>query len=173
MSDPERTVNILLAEDDQIDQKAFLRALDKLRIKNPVTIARDGLEAWEILKGLNGKPPLGRPNLLVLDINMPRMNGLELLERIREDAELHDSIVFMLTTSNDEEDKIEAFNLNVAGYMLKSDIGQSFVKAVELVDNYWRVMEFPSGSSGGTSGRMPVGAVSRSTAISADSRGML
>jgi CheY-like chemotaxis protein len=173
MSAMEKTVHILLAEDDQIDQKAFLRAFDKLRIKNPVTVAKDGLEAWEILKGSNGKPPLGRPNLLILDINMPRMNGLELLERIREDADLHDSIVFMLTTSNDEEDKIEAFNLNVAGYMLKSDIGQSFVKAVELVDNYWRVMEFPSGSSGGTSGRMPVGAVSRSTAISADSRGML
>lgn len=59
----------------------------------------------------------------------------------------------MLTTSNDEEDKIEAFNLNVAGYMLKSDIGQSFVKAVELVDNYWRVMEFPCKSSGGAPAR--------------------
>jgi DNA-binding NarL/FixJ family response regulator len=74
---------------------------------------------------------------------MPRMNGLELLERIRDDAELHDSIVFMLTTSNDDADKIEAFNLNVAGYMLKADVGNSFVKAVELVDNYWRVVEFP------------------------------
>ena len=169
MIEMNRTVHILLAEDDLIDEKAFLRAIEKLRITNPVTVARDGMEAWEILKGTNGKPPLPRPNLLVLDINMPRMNGLELLERIRDDAELHDSIVFMLTTSNDDEDKIEAFNLNVAGYMLKSDIGQSFVKAVELVDNYWRVMEFPCGSSG----RMPAGAVNRSTAISADSRGML
>ena len=82
MSAMEKTVHILLAEDDQIDQKAFLRAFDKLRIKNPVTVAKDGLEAWEILKGSNGKPPLGRPNLLILDINMPRMNGLELLEPI-------------------------------------------------------------------------------------------
>ena len=143
MSDMHKTVHILLAEDDQIDEKAFLRAIEKLRITNPVTVARDGVEAWDILKGNNGKPPLPRPNLLVLDINMPRMNGLELLERIRDDADLHDSIVFMLTTSNDEEDKIEAFNLNVAGYMLKSDVGNSFVKAVELVENYWRVVEFP------------------------------
>lgn len=143
MMDMNRTVHILLAEDDLIDEKAFLRAIEKLRITNPVTVARDGMEAWEILKGMDGKPPLPRPNLLVLDINMPRMNGLELLERIRDDAELHDSIVFMLTTSNDDEDKIEAFNLNVAGYMLKSDVGNSFVKAVELVDNYWRVVEFP------------------------------
>jgi CheY-like chemotaxis protein len=133
----------LLAEDDLIDEKAFLRAIEKLRITNPVTVARDGVEAWEILKGTNGKQPLPRPNLLVLDINMPRMNGLELLERIRDDAELHDSIVFMLTTSNDDQDKCEAFNLNVAGYMLKSDVGNSFVRAVELVNNYWRVVEFP------------------------------
>jgi DNA-binding NarL/FixJ family response regulator len=100
---------------------------------------------------------------------MPRMNGLELLERIREDADLHDSIVFMLTTSNDEEDKIEAFNLNVAGYMLKSDIGQSFVKAVELINNYWRVVELPHGMPD----RTPCKPVNRSAVISADSRGML
>jgi CheY-like chemotaxis protein len=143
MSELNKTVHILLAEDDQIDEKAFLRAIEKLRITNPVTVARDGVEAWDILKGNNGRVRLPRPNLLVLDINMPRMNGLELLERIRDDADLHDSIVFMLTTSNDEEDKIEAFNLNVAGYMLKSDVGNSFIKAVELVDNYWRVVEFP------------------------------
>jgi CheY-like chemotaxis protein len=148
MSDMHKTVHILLVEDDQIDEKAFLRAIEKLRITNPVTVARDGVEAWDILKGINGKPPLPRPNLLVLDINMPRMNGLELLERIRDDPDLHNSIVFMLTTSNDEEDKIEAFNLNVAGYMLKSDVGNSFVKAVELVDNYWRVVEFPRAADG-------------------------
>ncbi|MDH4022371.1 MAG: response regulator [Gammaproteobacteria bacterium] len=138
-----KTVHILLVEDDLIDAKAFLRAIEKLRISNPVTVARDGLEAWQILKGIDGKPPLPRPYLLVLDINMPRMNGLELLERIRDDADLHDAIVFMLTTSNDEEDKIEAFHLNVAGYMLKSDVGNSFIKAVELMNNYWRLVEFP------------------------------
>ena len=148
MSDMNKTVHILLAEDDQIDEKAFLRAIEKLRITNPVTVAHDGVEAWNILKGINGKPPLPRPNLLVLDINMPRMNGLELLERIRDDPDLHNSIVFMLTTSNDEEDKIEAFNLNVAGYMLKSDVANSFVKAVELVANYWRVVEFPPAAGG-------------------------
>lgn len=171
MSELERTVNILLAEDDQIDQKAFLRAFNKLRIKNPITVAKDGLEAWEILKGTNGKPPLGRPNLLILDINMPRMNGLELLERIRDDAELHNSIVFMLTTSNDEEDKIEAFDLNVAGYMLKSDIGQSFVNAVELVDNYWRVVEFPRQASACAAGAATT--ARRSNMASTDNRGML
>ena len=143
MTEINKTVHILLVEDDQIDEKAFLRAIGKLRINNPVTVARDGLEAWDILKGAKGKPPLPRPNLLVLDINMPRMNGLELLERIRGDTDLHDSIVFMLTTSNDDEDRIEAFNLNVAGYMLKSDVGNSFIKAMELMNSYWRLVEFP------------------------------
>ena len=83
------------------------------------------------------------PSLIILDINMPRMNGLELLKAIREDARLRHLIVFVLTTSNDEKDKFEAYNLNVAGYMLKSDMGNSFIRAVELVDNYWRVVEFP------------------------------
>lgn len=147
MIEMNKTVHILLVEDDQVDEKAFLRAIEKLRINNPVTVARDGVEAWAILKGTDDTPPLPRPNLLVLDINMPRMNGLELLERIRDDADLHDSIVFMLTTSNDDEDRIEEFDLNVAGYILKSDVGNSFIKAMELMNSYWRLVEFPGKSS--------------------------
>jgi CheY-like chemotaxis protein len=143
MSNQVKPVHILLAEDDRIDAKAFLRAMEKLRIQNPVTVAQDGLEAWEILKGINGHAPFPRPNLVVLDLNMPRLNGLELLDRIRDDDDLRDTIVFMLTTSNDEVDKMAAYNLNVAGYMLKSDVGNSFIRAVQLVDNFWRVVEFP------------------------------
>ena len=130
-------------EDDQIDQKAFMRAFDKLKICNPIQIANDGVEAWEIMTGSNGNGALQRPYMIILDINMPRMNGIELLQKIRADDQFHDSIVFVLTTSNDEQDKFEAFNLNVAGYMLKADMGNSFFRAVELVDNYWRVVEFP------------------------------
>jgi CheY-like chemotaxis protein len=74
---------------------------------------------------------------------MPRMNGIELLRRIRQHPEYRDSIVFMLTTSNDEQDKIDAYNLNVAGYMLKSDMGTSFTRAIGLIENYWKVVEFP------------------------------
>jgi CheY-like chemotaxis protein len=130
-------VNILLVEDDSIDAKAFLRAMQKMKIANPVTHAKDGVEGLELLRGMT------RPNLVILDINMPRMNGLEMLRHIRQDEALHDTIVFVLTTSNDEQDKFEAYNLNVAGYMLKSDMGNSFVRAVSLVENYWRVVEFP------------------------------
>ena len=136
-------VNILLVEDDQIDAKAFLRAIERERISNPVTQAKDGVEAWEILKGVNGHPALPSPYIVILDINTPRMSGIELLRKLREDEDLKDSIVFVLTTSNDDQDKIEAYNLNVAGYMLKSDMGNSFMRAVQLIEKYWRVVELP------------------------------
>jgi len=136
-------VKILLVEDDSIDVKAFQRAMSKLKITNPVAIARDGVEAWEYLQHSITDPDEEAPSLVILDINMPRMNGLELLTKIRADKSLHHLIVFVLTTSNDEKDKFEAFNMNVAGYMLKSDMGNSFIRAVELIDSYWRVVEFP------------------------------
>ena len=132
-----QTVNILLVEDDSIDAKAFVRAMSKLKIGNPVAHAKDGVEGLGMLETLR------RPNLVILDINMPRMTGLEMLRKIREDAKLRDTIVFVLTTSNDEQDKFDAYNLNVAGYMLKSDMGNSFVRAVSLVENFWKVVEFP------------------------------
>lgn len=132
-----RMVNILLVEDDDIDAKAFLRAFEKLKIANPVTVAKDGVEGWEILQ------QLPRPYLIVMDINMPRMNGIELLTKIRASDDYHDSIVFILTTSTDEQDKFDAYNLNAAGYMLKTDMGASFTRAIAMVENYWKVVEFP------------------------------
>jgi CheY-like chemotaxis protein len=139
-------VNILLVEDDSIDVKAFQRAMGKLKISNPVAVARDGVEGWEYLQKCVAGGGKDTPSLVILDINMPRMNGLELLTKLRADKNLHHLIVFVLTTSNDEKDKFEAFNMNVAGYMLKSDMGNSFIRAVELIDSYWRVVEFPDPS---------------------------
>jgi len=132
-----KVVTILLVEDDEIDVKALHRAFEKLKIANPVVVARDGVEAWEVLQ------TLPRPFLIITDINMPRMNGIELLRKIRQSEDFRDSIVFALTTSNDEQDKIDAYDLNVAGYMLKTDMGASFTRAIELIDNFWRVVEFP------------------------------
>jgi DNA-binding NarL/FixJ family response regulator len=71
------------------------------------------------------------------------MNGIELLRKIRQSEQFRDSIVFVLTTSNDEQDKIDAYDLNVAGYMLKTDMGTSFSRAISLIDNYWKVVAFP------------------------------
>jgi CheY-like chemotaxis protein len=132
-----KVVTILLVEDDEVDVRALRWAFDKLKIANPLHVARDGVEALEMLGALP------RPYLVITDINMPRMNGIELLRNIRAHPDLRDSIVFVLTTSNDEQDKIDAYNLNVAGYMLKSDMGTSFTRAIGLVENYWKVVEFP------------------------------
>ncbi len=132
-----KVVTILLVEDDEIDVKALKWAFEKLKIANPVVVARDGVEAWETLQTLS------RPYLIITDLNMPRMNGIELLRKIRQSEEFRDSIVFALTTSNDEQDKIDAYHLNVAGYMLKTDMGTSFTRAIELIDNFWKVVEFP------------------------------
>jgi CheY-like chemotaxis protein len=132
-----KVVTILLVEDDEVDVKALRWAFDKLKIANPLVVAHDGVEAWEMLQ------ELPRPFLIITDINMPRMNGIELLREIRQSENLRDSIVFALTTSNDEQDKIDAYDLNVAGYMLKTDMGTSFTRAISMIDNYWKVVEFP------------------------------
>jgi len=132
-----RGVTILLFEDDEVDVKALKWAFEKLKVANPLVIARDGVEALELMASLS------RPYLVITDINMPRMNGIELLRKIRQSVDYRDSIVFVLTTSNDEQDKIDAYDLNVAGYMLKTDMGTSFTRAISLIDNYWKVVEFP------------------------------
>jgi CheY-like chemotaxis protein len=126
-----------LVEDDEVDVKALRWAFAKLKIANPLVVASDGVDALDKLA------ELPRPYLIICDINMPRMNGIELLRRIRQSDDYRDSIVFMLTTSNDEQDKIDAYDLNVAGYMLKSDMGTSFQRAIALIENYWKVVEFP------------------------------
>jgi len=138
-----KPVHILLVEDDEIDVKAFRRAFSKLNITNPLHVVNDGVEAWEYLENCFDERRIDTPSLVILDINMPRMNGLELLQKIRGDERMKQLIVFMLTTSNDDKDKFDAYNLNVAGYMLKTDMGSGFQRAIQLVDNYWRVIEFP------------------------------
>ncbi len=138
-----KMVNLLLVEDDDVDVQGFKRAFSKQRIANPITVAQDGIEGLEYLRGTNGKTKLPRPCIILLDLNMPRMNGIEFLQTLRADEELKDSIVFMITTSKAEEDKTRAYGLNVAGYIVKQDPVNTFLDAVSLLEHYWRVVEFP------------------------------
>lgn len=139
----EQAVHILLVEDDEVDREAIVRGFRKQRIANPVTVVGSGVEALHVLRGESGFARLPRPYLILLDINMPRMTGLEFLEVLRNDSELKCSIVFMLTTSNRVEDKVAAYNRQIAGYLLKSRAGEDFVNMVSLLESYWRVVEFP------------------------------
>ena len=136
-------VNLLLVEDDEVDVQGLKRAFAKSRIGNPITVARDGIEALEFLRGENGRPKLPKPHLILLDLNMPRMNGLEFLEAIRADEDLKSTVVFMITTSKAEEDKTRAYAQNVAGYIVKQDPANTFMQAVALFEHYWKIVEFP------------------------------
>ena len=138
-----RPLNILLVEDDDGDAKAVQRAFQKAKIANPILRAVDGLEALDILKGSNGKAKLPPPYMLLVDLNMPRMSGIQFVKALREDDELRHSIAFILTTSKREEDKTAAYDLNVAGYIVKATAGQDFLNLVSLVDCYWRIVEMP------------------------------
>ena len=138
-----RSLNILLVEDDDGDARAVQRAFQKAKIANLIVRAVDGVEALDILRGSNGKKKLPSPNLLLVDINMPRMNGIQLLKAIREDQGLRQTVTFVLTTSKRDEDKMAAYELNVAGYILKATAGQDFLNLVNLVDAYWRIVELP------------------------------
>lgn len=136
----DRRLNILLVDDDDIDVMNVRRAFDKGRIANPLFIANDGEEALEMLRG--AEYPKER-RLVLLDINMPRMTGIEFLRIIREDPDLKSLVVIVLTTSDDERDKIEAFKLNVAGYLLKPVTLSAFIETMAALQKYWQLVEFP------------------------------
>lgn len=137
-------VHLLLVEDDEVDVEAIIRGFKSQRIANPFTVASDGIEAFELLRGDSGLERLPRPYMILLDINMPRMNGIEFLQALRRDSELKQSIVFVLTTSDRDEDIMAAYNEQIAGYLLKSRAGKDFVDLISLLDAYWRIVEFPS-----------------------------
>lgn len=138
-----REVTVLVVEDNVVDQEAIRRAFRTHKIANRLVFASDGVEALEILRGENGRELLARPFLVLLDLNLPRKSGIEVLRDMRADPILHDSIVFVLTTSKRDEDRIASYQLNVAGYVLKSDVGASFVRLIGLLDCYWKIVEFP------------------------------
>ena len=136
----EKALNILLVEDDQVDVMNVSRAFERNRLANPLFVARDGLEAMEMLQ--RGDVPRER-RLVLLDLNMPRMNGIEFLRALRADPELALTPVVVLTTSDDERDKIDAYNLNVAGYLLKPVTFVNFVEVMAALNKYWTLVELP------------------------------
>ena len=138
MSD--RVLNILLVEDDEVDVMNVRRAFERNNVSNPLFVAGNGLEGLEILRG--DEMPKER-RLVLLDLNMPKMNGIEFLQALRADPELAATPVVVLTTSNDDQDKIDAYNLNVAGYLLKPVTFSNFCERMTTLNKYWTLVEMP------------------------------
>ena len=136
----DRRLNILLVEDDELDVMNVQRAFKKNNIVNPLHTAGNGLEALEMLRG--SSIPKDR-RLILLDLNMPRMGGIEFLRELRADPELKATTVVVLTTSDEERDKVKAYDLNVAGYILKPVTLAAFIEIMATLNKYWSVNELP------------------------------
>jgi CheY-like chemotaxis protein len=136
----DRAMHILLVEDDEVDVMNVRRAFDRNKITNPIYVAENGLEALRMLR--DGTVPRGR-RLVLLDLNMPKMNGIEFLRAVRQAPDLIGLSVVVLTTSNEERDKVDAYQLNVAGYLLKPVTFTNFVELTSALNKYWTLVEMP------------------------------
>jgi CheY-like chemotaxis protein len=139
-----RPLNILLVEDDELDVMNVRRAFRKNNVTNPLYVASNGLDALAILRGQ--MPGVEMPQdrrLVLLDLNMPKMGGIEFLRELRADPKLRPLTVIVLTTSDEERDKVDAYNLNVAGYILKPVTLQQFIEIMATLNKYWTVSELP------------------------------
>ena len=136
MSSDQATPSILLVEDDQMDVMNVQRELRRQNIDVPLLHARNGREALKMLRGEDDAPKIARPSLVMLDINMPRMNGLELLEVLRADPEFAGLNVFVMTTSDLESDRLKAKELAVSGYIIKPLSFDSFGEGGTSVDGF-------------------------------------
>jgi|TARA_B110000467_G_C18016793_1_gene313483 CheY-like chemotaxis protein len=136
----DKIVSILIVEDDEVDVMAIRRAFQETNISNPIYIAKDGIEALQKLRARE----IPYPYIVLMDLNMPRMNGIDCMKQIRTDQNLKRTTIFALSTSNDEKDKLNAYDCNVAGYIVKSDIGNEFGKALKMLYQYLNVVDLPS-----------------------------
>lgn len=137
------TKPVLLVEDDNVDAMTVKRAFKDLKLTNHLVHHVNGEEALTYLQGSDA----GIPCVILLDLNMPRMNGIEFLKVIKKDDELKQIPVIVLTTSNEECDVVESFRLCVAGYIVKPVDYKKFVEAIRTIDLYWTLSELPDSNS--------------------------
>jgi CheY-like chemotaxis protein len=130
---------ILLVEDDNVDATTIRRALKDLNVPNGIIHQLDGEDALGYLMSSDNK----RPCVILLDLNMPRMNGFDFLKIIKNDDELKQIPVIVMTTSKDERDKMDSFEFSVAGYIIKSPDYKKFTESLKIVNLYWTLSELP------------------------------
>ena len=130
---------VLLVEDDSVDAMTVKRAFKDLKILNPLVHSGNGEEALAYLRDWSNE----KPCVILLDLNMPRMNGVEFLKVVKADTDLRKIPVVVLTTSREESDIVESFQLSVAGYIVKPVDYRNFVEAIRTIDLYWTLSELP------------------------------
>ena len=130
---------IMLVEDDHVDAMTLKRALKDLKVANQLVHRVNGEEALEYLRDSASAIPC----VVFLDLNMPKMNGIEFLQIVKADSNLRRIPVIVFTTSQNEWDRFETFNLSAAGYIVKPADYKSFVEAIRTVQLYWTLSEFP------------------------------
>ena len=137
-------MQILLVEDDDVAVESVLRGMKKCKVNFPITVAENGQVALDILQGNHPTKKLQTPFVVLLDINMPILNGFEFLEIIRADSKLKKTVVFVLSTSSSDVDKTRAYDGNIAGYMVKDKVGPQFSKLFALLNDYAEAVALPS-----------------------------
>jgi CheY-like chemotaxis protein len=144
--DMRNNVPILLVDDDQVDVMTVQRAFKRNNILDPLFVVGNGREALDFLnhQGPYSDPEkFPRPGIILLDLNMPVMNGIEFLKVVKVDEKLRKIPVIVLTTSKEENDRVESFNLSVAGYIIKPVEFEKFVEAIRVLNLYWTLSELP------------------------------
>lgn len=136
-------MQILLVEDDEVDVEYMVRSLRRQGFQQPIHIASNGVEALRILRSAGEEIQATLPWLIITDIQMPLMNGLEFLCELRSDPNLHRLVTFVLTSSNLEEDKRAAYEERIAGYLLKADLSKNFSALVDLLNAYQSLIKLP------------------------------
>ena len=137
----DQPVHIMLVEDDEIEAEAFQRAMRAHPLPLHVTVAADGVEALQTLRSEADQHAM--PHIIFLDLNLPRMSGLEFLQVLRRDPHLRSRVVFVLTTSGRIEDRHAAYQEQVAGYILKSRVGQHYAHLFAMLERYCTINEPP------------------------------
>ena len=132
-----KTATILLVEDDRVDAMTVKRALRDIHVTNPLAITTNGEEALEYLRDKNNETP----GIILLDLNMPRRNGIEFLEVAKRDEMLKSIPVIVLTTSKEQQDKVDTYGLGVAGYMIKPVEYPQFIEVMKAINLYWTLSE--------------------------------
>ena len=136
-------LSVLIVDDDDVALEAVQRSLRKHNVQSPLYTASDGLEGLQILRNCHPSKYMPKPYLVLLDLNMPRMNGFEFLSELRTDPLLKETVVFVLSTSNNDADRTKAYNENIAGYMVKSAVGPQFQKLARLLEHFSEAVVLP------------------------------